>query len=39
MTFMGDIIELYLQHGNFLKNLSPTLNKEAQNKSSILKTQ
>ena len=39
MTFMGDIIELYLQHGNFLKNLLPTLNKEAQNKSSILKTQ
>lgn len=39
MTFMGDIVELYLQHGNFLKNLLPTLNNEAQNKSSILKTQ
>ena len=28
MTFLGEIIELYLQLGNFFKTLMPTLNKE-----------
>ena len=28
MTFLGGIIELYLQQGNFLKNLMSTLKKE-----------
>ena len=32
MTFLGEIIELYLQYGNFLENLMPTLNKETKNK-------
>ena len=38
MTFLGDIIELYLQKGNFLENLMPSLNKEAK-KPSMLKMQ
>ena len=25
MTLLGEIIELYLQYGNFLENLIPTL--------------
>ena len=28
MTFLGEIIELYIQLGNFFKTLMPTLNKE-----------
>ena len=28
MTFLGEIIEHYLQEGNFLKNLMSTLNKK-----------
>ena len=27
MTFLGEINELYLQYGNFLEKLIPTLNK------------
>ena len=40
MTFLGEIIELYLQLGNFLENLMPPLNnfnKETKNKASMLK--
>ena len=40
MIFLGKIIELYSQLGNFLKNLKPTLNslnKETKSKSSMLK--
>ena len=32
MTFLGEIIEIYLQKGNFLENLIPTLNKETKRK-------
>ena len=38
MTFLGEIIEIYLQKGNFLENLIPTLNKETKRKASMLKT-
>ena len=37
MNLLGEIIELYLQYGYFLENLMPTLNKEMENKSSMLK--
>ena len=37
MTFLGEVIELYLQEGNILENLMPTLNKETKNKASVLK--
>ena len=37
MTFLGEIVKLYLQQGNFLDNLMPTLNKEKKNKASMLK--
>ena len=32
MTFLGEIIELYLQKGSFLEKLMPTLNKEIKGK-------
>ena len=35
MTFLGEIIELYLQKGNFLENLMPFLNKEAKKTFSV----
>ena len=28
MNFLENLIELYLQQGNFLENLMPTLNKK-----------
>ena len=28
MSFLGEIVELYLQWNNFLENLKPTVNKE-----------
>ena len=34
---LGEIIELYLQQGNFLENLIPTLNKDPKIKASVLK--
>ena len=34
MTFLGEIIELYLKQDNFSM---PTLNKETKNKASVLK--
>ena len=37
MTFLGEIIEHYLQMGNFLGNLMSILNKETKNKTSMLK--
>ena len=37
MTFLGEIIERYLQMGNFLGNLMSILNKETKNKTSMLK--
>ena len=37
MTFLGEIIELQLQWGNFLENLMPALNKETKNKAWMLK--
>ena len=37
MTFLGEIIELYLQQDNFLDNLMRTSNKETENKDSVLK--
>ena len=37
MTFLGKIIELYLQWGIFLENLIPTLNKEVKITASMLK--
>ena len=37
MIFLGKIIDLFLQYGNFLETLMPTLNKEMKNKGSMLK--
>ena len=37
ITFLGEIIELYLQQSNFLEILMPTLNRETENKASMLK--
>ena len=37
MTFLGEIIERYLQMGNFLGNLMSILNKETKKKTSMLK--
>ena len=39
MTFLGEIIELYLQYGIFVENLIPTLNKETKNKALMFKMQ
>ena len=38
MTFLGEIIEFYLQQ-NFLENLMPTLNKETKKESLMLMMQ
>ena len=37
LTFLGEIIELYLRYGNYLENVMPTLHKETKNKASMLK--
>ena len=37
ITFLGEIIELYLCEGNFLENIMSALNKETKNKASVLK--
>ena len=37
MNLLGEIIELYSQYGYFLETVMPTLNKEMENKSSMLK--
>ena len=39
MTFLREIIELYLKYGNFLEYFMTTLNKETKNKTSVLKMQ
>ena len=39
MTFLGEIIELYVQYGIFVENLIPTLNKETKNKALMFKMQ
>ena len=39
MTFLREIIELYLQQGNFLETLMLTLTKKMKNKALILKMQ
>ena len=37
MNFVGEIIELYLQWGNFLENLISALHKETKRKVSVFK--
>ena len=37
LTFLGEIIELWLQEVNFFENVMPTLNKETKNKVGMLK--